>query len=196
MSETYTKYLHPMDKSVCTIFGDGAAAAWIAQDKISNIGLFDLGTDGSGAMNLIVPSGGSKNPRTESSADEIIDEDGNIRTKNNLYMNGPEIFTFTIKTVPQSVKKALEINNLTQEDIDLFVFHQANAYMLNYLKKKCKICDDKFYINLENTGNTVSATIPIALKMAEDEGRLKKGDRVLLSGFGVGLSWGSTVIIY
>jgi len=193
-SETYTKYIHPMDKSNRTIFGDGAAATLISENGHS-IGDFDLGTDGSGKDYLIVPAGGSRLHQSAETAIETED-DGSIRTKNNLYMNGPEVFNFTIRVVPQSIQNALQKNRLTFADIDLFVFHQANKFMLDFLRKKLKIPEDKFYVNLEDTGNTVSATIPIALKRAEQEGRLKKGDKVLIAGFGVGLSWGSTVLTW
>lgn len=195
MSEVYTKHIHPMDKSTRTIFGDGAAATLISKDDSDNsIGEFILCTDGSGAQELIVPAGGMRLRNSEETKIEFMDESGSIRSKDNIFMNGPEIFNFTIKVVPKAVKDVLEKNNLTMEDIDLFVFHQANKYMLDYLRKKIKIPEDKFYVNMEETGNTVSPTIPIALKMAQSEGKLKKGDKVMLVGFGVGLSWGATII--
>ena len=125
---------------------------------------------------------------------EEMDENGAIRSKDNIYMNGPEIFNFTISVVPKAVNDVLAKNELDIEDIDLFVFHQANKYMLDYLRKKIKIPEDKYYINLKDIGNTVSSSIPIALKMALCEGKLKKGDNVMLVGFGVGLSWAATVI--
>lgn len=191
-ADTYSKYIHPLDKSNRTIFGDGAAAALIGFDGhcIQN---FDLGTDGSGSEYLIVPSGASKLSRSDETAKEYYDE-GSIRTKNNLYMNGPEIFNFTIRTVPESIKKVLEKNNMHLDDIDLFIFHQANLFILEYLRKKMNIPQNKFYINMQDIGNTVSSTIPIALKRAEENGILKKGDKVLIVGFGVGLSWGSTIL--
>jgi 3-oxoacyl-[acyl-carrier-protein] synthase-3 len=107
-------------------------------------------------------------------------------------MNGPEIFNFTSKAVPSLVESTLNKNNLLLEDIDIFVFHQANKYMLNFLRKKIGISEDKFYINLEEYGNTVSSTIPIALKEAIDEGKIN--GNVMLTGFGVGYSWGSCII--
>jgi 3-oxoacyl-[acyl-carrier-protein] synthase-3 len=109
-------------------------------------------------------------------------------------MNGPDIFNFTISKVPVLISNVLNKNNLEFESVDYFVFHQANKYMLDYLKKKMKIPDNKFYQEMSLTGNTVSATIPIALKDATDKGLLKKGDKVILAGFGVGLSWGACLI--
>jgi len=196
MAETYSKHIHPMDKSTRTIFGDGAAATYITKSELDNIGEFVLNTDGSGFNHLIIPSSGLKMKNSKKMKNDIIGEDGSVRTDENLYMNGPEIFNFTIKAIPATVNEALLKNNLTFDDIDLFVFHQANKYMLDYLKKKIKIPDEKFYINLSETGNTVSASIPIALKMAEQEGKLKKGQKVMLVGFGVGLSWGATIIVW
>lgn len=193
-AETYSKYIHPLDKSTRTIFGDAAAATLVCEEGHA-IGDFDLGTDGSGKDFLIIPSGGAKLPRSENTGKEINDN-GNIRSQDNVYMDGTEIFSFTLNVVPKSINNLLVKQNLKLEDIDLFVFHQANKFMLDYLKKKINIPDHKFYINMFDIGNTVSATIPIALKRAEEDGKLRKGDSVLLCGFGVGLSWGSTVITY
>ncbi len=109
-------------------------------------------------------------------------------------MNGPEIFNFTIEKIPGLIKETLDENKLTMDDIDYFVFHQANSFMLNYLRRKTKIPTEKFYIDMEKTGNTVSATIPIALKNMFDKGMLKEGNRILMAGFGVGYSWGATII--
>lgn len=193
-AETYSKYIHPMDKSNRTIFGDAASATLICEGG-HEIGEFDLGTDGSGKDYLIVPAGASRLAVSEETSKEIEDN-GSVRTQNNLYMNGPEVFNFTIRVVPQSIKNILNKHNLDLADIDLFVFHQANKFMLDYLRKKMKISEDKFYMDIEDIGNTVSATIPIALKRAEEKGRLKKGDKVLIIGFGVGLSWGSTILTW
>lgn len=193
-AETYSKYIHPMDKSARTIFGDGAAATLISQSDAENIGLFVLGTDGSGSENLIIPVGGARRQKSTETGMEIHDDNGSIRTDENLYMNGPEIFSFTIKEVPKCFKETLEKNSLSIGDINLFVFHQANKYMLEYLMKKLKAPAEKFYVNLIDIGNTISSSIPIALAMALSEGRIHKGDKIMLMGFGVGLSWGATVI--
>jgi len=192
-SETYTKHIHPKDKSNRTIFGDAAAAVIIEKSEEEHIGEFVLGTDGSGYKNLIVPNGGVRN-RYDVNAKEIDDNSGSIRTDNNLYMNGPDIFNFTIKAVPKVVAETLEKNNTILEDIDYIIFHQANKYMNDYLRKKINIPKDKFYLNLLHTGNTVSATIPIAIKDCLDNNIIKKGDKILIVGFGVGYSWGGTIV--
>ena len=192
-SETYSKHIHPKDKSNRTIFGDAAAAIVIEKLEEEYIGEFVLGTDGSGYKNLIVPNGGLRN-KYNPNAKEIDDGSGSIRTNNNLYMNGPEIFNFTIKAVPKVVSETLEKNNTTLEGVDYVIFHQANKYMNEYLRKKINIPKDKFYLNILHTGNTVSATIPIAIKDCLNNNIIKKGDKVLLLGFGVGYSWGGTII--
>lgn len=182
-SETYTKYLRADDKSNKTIFGDGAAATLIEKDDTKQGFQFELGTDGSGYSHLIVKNGGGRN--------SISEED---MMGNCLYMNGPKIFTFTIEKIPIIVDEVLKKNNLKKEDIDYFVFHQANKHILNRQREMLDIPEEKFYINLENTGNTVSSTIPIALKDLIDANKIKKGQKIMLVGFGVGLSWGATII--
>jgi 3-oxoacyl-[acyl-carrier-protein] synthase-3 len=193
LSETYTKYIHPKDKSNRSIFGDGAAALIVSYSENEHIFEFELGTDGRGMNNLIVPNGALRN-KFDAAAKDIQDQNNNIRNDNCLFMNGPEVFNFTIERVPPLVIKTLEKNRLTMETVDYIIFHQANKYMLDYLRKKMKIPPEKFYQSMENTGNTVSATIPIALEDSLEKGLIKKGDKVLIAGFGVGYSWGAAVI--
>lgn len=192
-SETYTKFIHPKDKSNRTIFGDAASATIITKSEEEQIGEFVLGTDGSGYQNLIVPNGGLRN-RYDPNAKEIDDGSGSIRTNNNLYMNGPEIFNFTIQAIPKVVEETLIKNNVRLDDINYIIFHQANRYMNEYLRKKINIPKEKFCDNLLLKGNTVSNTIPIAIKDSYDNKVIKTGDKVLLVGFGVGYSWGGTII--
>jgi 3-oxoacyl-[acyl-carrier-protein] synthase-3 len=192
-AETYSKHIHRKDKANRSIFGDGAAATIISETGVNKIFEFELGTDGSGMNNLIVRNGALRN-QFNPFEKETIDESGNLSNNNFLYMNGPEIFNFTIENVPTLVNKVLTKNSLSLESIDYFIFHQANKYMLDYLRKKTKIPIEKFYQNMENTGNTVSSTIPIALKDCFERNLVKKGDKVLLAGFGVGYSWGATII--
>ena len=189
-AEAYNKHIHPRDKGNRTIFGDAASATVISDNGFARIGEFVLGTDGNGAENLIVRTGGMVHP--EKMNDTVYDADGNPRSSDFLYMNGAEIFNFTLKKVPPMVRDTVARNDLDVEMIDLYVFHQANKFMLNHLRKKLKIAEEKFFINLENVGNTVSSTIPIALCDAMKAGVLH--GRVLVAGFGVGLSWGATVL--
>ena len=189
-AETYTKYIHPEDKGNMTIFGDAATASLISTDGFAEIGEFVLGTDGSGAEGLIVKTKGARNPNV--TGNRVEDENGNIQWDDNLFMDGKAIFDFTSEAVPAMTEKLLKKENLKQDDIDLWVFHQANKYMINYLRKLMCIDKDKFYVFMDKVGNTVSSTIPIALVEAKKEGRLH--GKVLLAGFGVGLSWGGTII--
>lgn len=190
-SETYSKFVHPKDKSNKTIFGDGASATLICEnDGFAEILDFVLGTDGSGSDNLIVRNGGSRNPIL--SGTDLIDEYGNIRNDNNLFMNGSEILSFTTTSIPPHITETLKKHNLSLEQIDLFIFHQANKFILDRLRKKIDIPEEKFYIYIKTCGNTVSSTIPIALKEAINEKKVK--GNILLSGFGVGYSWGSCII--
>jgi 3-oxoacyl-[acyl-carrier-protein] synthase-3 len=188
-SETYSKFIHPKDKSNKTIFGDAAAATLITSEKgFCSIGNFIFGTDGKGAENLIVKQGGMRFPVSNENEDKV-DEFGNVRNDKNLFMNGTEIFNFTGEFVPKLTEAILEKSNLTKDDIDLFVFHQANKYMLNHLRKKIKIPEEKFFIAMEDCGNTVSSTIPIALYEAQKQGKIGDSKNIILAGFGVGYSW-------
>ena len=189
-SETYSKYIHPEDRNVRTIFGDGAAATLITAEKKQQIGPFVYGTDGSGFANLIVGKGGTRSD--EQIAALKLEE--KTQFPKNLYMNGPEIFNFTIKAVPRAVEQLLNKAHLDLDSIDYFVFHQANKYMLEHLRQKIGIDKDKFYVDILESGNTVSASIPIALKKALEEGFVGQGDLVLLIGFGVGYSWAATLV--
>jgi len=189
-SETYNKYLHPRDKGNRTIFGDAATATIVSTDGFAEIGDFELGTDGKGAENLIVKSGASRMPERQN--DLVFDKNGNPVSSDHLYMNGAQIFVFTQRVVPKAIEAVLAKGQLKQDDIDLFVLHQANRYMLDFLRKKMDIPEDRFYIFIENVGNTVSNTIPICLVEAQNENRLK--GNVLLCGFGVGYSWGAALL--
>ena len=192
-SETYSKHLNVKDKANRSLFGDGAAATIISKSDQDYILEFEVGTDGSGMNNLIVSNGAFRNKSKESETD-VIENGTFVKNNNNLYMNGPEIFNFTLGKIPGLLKKVLEKNKCTQESVDYFVFHQANKYMLDYLRKKINISENKFYQNMEYTGNTVSATIPIALTDCLTKKIINPGDKVLLAGFGVGYSWGATIL--
>ncbi len=192
-AETYTKYLHPEDKSNKTIFGDGAAACLVSKEKgLAEIGDFVLGTDGSGAANLMVRSGAARQP--EKTGRFAVDDDGHTNYEDYLYMNGSAIFNFTLEAVPPLMKSLLAKSGLEKADVDYFVFHQANKYMLSTLRKVCGIPADKFYVDLEETGNTVSSTILIGLKECLEAGKIVPGAKVMICGFGVGLSYGACLL--
>jgi len=182
-ADTYTRLLDPADRSVRALFGDAAAATLVeaVESESASIGPFVYGTNGEGARHLMVASGGLRQPSAASAPCY-------------LRMDGPEIFNFTLDAVPASVNQVLKKAGITGDDIDLYVFHQANAFMLEHLRQCMDLPVEKFYIHLRETGNTVSSTIPMALKAALQEGRVKPGARVMLVGFGVGLSWAATLV--
>lgn len=184
-AESYSRYLAPDDKGNRSIFGDAAAATILEHDGAFAIGEFALGTDGLGAENLIVKAGGGKS-RAEAGPLEYP----------RLYMNGPEIFNFTIEAVPTLVHTALQRNQLQLCDIEHFVFHQANRYMLSYLREKIGIDDKRFHIELAETGNTVSSTIPILLADLQSRHVFVPKERILIAGFGVGYSYGATILTF
>lgn len=189
-AETYSKHIHSKDKGNRTIFGDGASASLISTDGFAKIGEFVLGSDGSGYDRLIHKTGAMRHYLALNDLHD--DENGNPLSSDHLFMDGKAIFDFTSDVVPPMIEETLQKNNLTADDVDLYVFHQANKYMINYLRKLMGIDKDKFYVFMETVGNTVSSTIPIALCEAKKEGRLH--GNVILAGFGVGLSYGATVL--
>ena len=192
-AETYTKYLHPQDKSNRSIFGDGAAACLISKEKgFAEIGDFVFGTDGSGAENLMVKSFGAR--QRNATGIESTDDDGHVRHDDFLYMNGSAIFNFTLDTVPAMIGDLLRESGLQKADIDYYIFHQANKYMLSTIRKVCGIDKDKFFIDIEHTGNTVSPTILIGLKECLKNGTIQPGMKVMACGFGVGLSYAATLL--
>lgn len=196
-ADTYSKFLHPTDLGVRTIFGDGAAATLISGVDADRdcIGPFVLGTDGKGAQELIVPAGGMRTPPCTASARAEHDVGSGVRRSAcNLYMNGPEIFSFMIRTIPTLVTNLLKRSALTLDDVDFFVFHQASRFGLDHLRRKIRIPEDKFCLCLEPYGNTVSSTIPIALATSWAGGRIDRGSTVMLVGFGVGLSWAAAMM--
>lgn len=189
-SETYSKYINPEDKGNLTIFGDAATATLISTKGFAEIGSFELGTDGSGAEMLQVKTGGSRFPECTGLTSNDID--GNHKWDDYLFMDGGGIFNFTAEAVPAMVEQLLKKENLAESEINLWIFHQANKYMINYLRKIMGIDKSDFYVYMDKVGNTVSNTIPIALCEARKVGLLK--GNILLAGFGVGLSWGATIL--
>ena len=193
-AETITRTIHPQDKSTRTLFGDAAAATLVESSAERGIGEFVLGTDGSGAERLIIPAGAWARPSSPETRVETKNKWGNVRTLENLYMDGPEILKFSMEVAPDCMNDTLERNGTSLEGLRLVVLHQASHMMLVKLRELLAIPEEKFVFNIEKYGNTVSSTIPIALYDSMQSGRLAKGDSVLVMGFGVGLSWGGTVL--
>jgi 3-oxoacyl-[acyl-carrier-protein] synthase-3 len=193
-ADTYSKYLDPADHTVRTLFGDAAVVtlvqgAELGAEGAAAIGPFVLGTDGSGARHLMV-GGAAKGSHPQA----VDGPSSSPAGPHYLRMNGPEIFNFTIREIPTTVTELLAKANVTVDEVDHFVFHQANKFMLDHLRKKIGIPEERFFVGMQDCGNTVSASIPLALKQMLDMGRLKKGDLVALVGFGVGLSWGAVLV--
>ncbi|MCX7290448.1 ketoacyl-ACP synthase III [Janthinobacterium sp.] len=193
-ADTYSKFINPRDRSVRTLFGDAAAASVVSGGAAQQaLGPFVMGTDGSGAQNLIVPAGAMRLPRSAATAVASEDASGNWRSQDDLFMDGAEIVQFTLGAVPRTMQELLAAAGKTLDDIDHVIFHQANKFMLDALRRKIRIPEDKFVIEIDTVGNTVSSTIPIAIARARQSGRIQPGDSALLLGFGVGYSWAGTV---
>jgi len=195
-ADTYTKFINRRDRSLLTLFGDGAAATLVSPVETDRelIGPFVLGSDGRGANQIIVKAGGLRHRPTAETAIEKQDSSGNWRSDENLFMDGGDVFSFALRTVPPTLQQLLDKTGLTLEQIDFIVPHQANKFVLERLRAKLKFPADKFWIDMEKSGNTVSSTIPIALESAIEQQRVRPGNRVALVGFGVGYSWGATMI--
>jgi len=193
--DTMSRTVHPMDRAVVPLLGDGGSASLVGvvPEDQGFLG-FELGTDGTGHKYLMIPAGGFRNPATEAMYTETTDAEGNVRSQANLYMNGAAIFHFAISVVPETVKSLLSTHSLTTEQVDLFLFHQANKYMLDYLVKKIKIPRERTHFFLEDVGNTSGSTIPIVMTDAWRKNMIQPGMLVLMIGFGVGLSWGATLV--
>jgi 3-oxoacyl-[acyl-carrier-protein] synthase-3 len=193
--DTMTRTVHPKDRSVVPLLGDGGSATLVSEvpDNQGFLG-FELGTDGSGYQYLMIPAGAFRRPPTEETAREVTDAEGNVRSAQNLYMNGAAIFHFAISVVPPTVERLLAKVSLSLADVDLFLFHQASKYMLDYLFKKMRIPPEKTHVFVEDIGNTSGSALPIVMAEAWRAGRVRAGARVLMIAFGVGLSWAATLV--
>ena len=193
-ADTYSKYINKGDRSTSVLFGDAAAASIISLEEGYGIIDIQLASSGKEYESFYIPAGGQRQPGGELTKRASTDKSGNIKTVENIQMNGFAVWKFISNTVPDQIRTLLMRNNLTVDDVDFFGFHQASKLTLDSLIKSSKIDSQKVYMNLDKVGNTVSASIPIILKDAQIEGKLEKGNLVLLSGFGVGLSWGSLIM--
>ncbi len=184
-AETYSKYLGPADLSVRPLFGDGAAATLVVAAEEDAVGHFVLGTDGAGAERLIVRAGGCRQPRRPAEGAEP-----------RLYMDGPAIFTFASATVPELVNRVLDRAGWEKGAVDWYVYHQANSFMLTHLAVKSGISRERMVLCMEDVGNTVSASIPIAIARYVEAGKIRPGQRLVLVGFGAGYSWGACTVTW
>ncbi len=196
-SDTYSKYIHEEDRSARALFGDGASASWI-NASADGQGVIDIlcATYGKFYDKFIIPAGGCRLPKSESTKTLLKDHSGNTRTAEHIHMDGMGILSFVNAKVPEQVRVILQRNNLTVNDIDIFIFHQASKMVLDSLTRLLKLDPNKVFRNIDKIGNTVSSSIPICLKQAKDAGLIKPGSKVLISGFGVGLSYATALINY
>lgn len=185
-AETLSRIMNWKDRNTCVLFGDGAGAAVIGvvEGGFGVLGI-DLGSDGSGGKYLFQPAGGSRKPASEETV---------ANHEHTIHMNGPEVFKFAIQIMGKTAKRALAKAGMKPEEIDLLVPHQANMRIITSAAKRLKAPMEKVWVNVDKYANTSAASIPIALCEAQQAGALKKGDNVLLVGFGAGLTWAAIVL--
>ena len=188
VGDTISRISSPEDRSVAYLFGDAGSATLLERDATAAPVFYSLGTDGNGAQNLIVPAGLFRNPRSAATCERSPRENGNVRSDEDLLMNGAEIFTFTLREVPKMVDEILKAAGWTTADVDAWVMHQANRFMLEHLSKRMKLPKDRVILALENFGHTSSASIPLAIGTQLAGAGSKK---MIMAGFGVGFSWGA-----
>ena len=205
-AETYSKYINKKDRVTRPLFGDAATATLLEAVDFETetndvfggaptIGPVEYGSDGSGAGMLIVEAGGSRLPSSPETSVEYVDSQGGCRSKEQLFMNGTGIFTFSIDVIPPLVRRNVALAKERGLEIDAFIFHQANKFMLDRLRDECGCIESsKFFNNIMTRGNTVSSSIPIAIIDSVRDGLVKPGTCAMLVGFGVGLSWGAGLV--
>jgi 3-oxoacyl-[acyl-carrier-protein] synthase III len=192
--ETRSRVYHPKDRKTAFLFGDGGVAAIIENDEKYGDSFFSLNTDGSKESLIKMDAGGYRMPSSaETLKEKVVDEHGNIRTDEHGYMNGADVFNFVLLEIPGNIKATLQYAGTTQDQVDYFLFHQANSYMNGYLAKKLKLPDEKVPSCIEYFGNTSSVSIPLTMA-TQMQDTLPQPHRLLLSGFGVGMSWASCVL--
>ncbi len=186
-ADTYSRILNWKDRNSCILFGDGAGAVLLKKESgTSNILAHDYSSDGAGSAYIRIPVGGSKIPY--SSNENIAEEDLFFK------MDGRKVYEFTIKEIPACVKRLIEKAGIAPSDLDAVIFHQANIRIIDAVAKDCEIPREKFFVNIQKYGNTSSASVPLALDEAVRAGKVKAGDKVMMLGFGGGLSWGGVIL--
>jgi 3-oxoacyl-[acyl-carrier-protein] synthase III len=193
VAEALTPYIHPLDRGLAPLFGDGAAATLLEPSTEGGFGGFLLGTDGTGHRSIIIPASGARIPRSAETRTEVTDESGIVRTREHLQMDGPTVFFFSVQHIPRMIRMALDRFELTLEEVDLVLLHQANKTMVDQIYRVLRVPPEKRFYTLEKLGNTSGASTAILLAEAGRQGVLRPGMRVLLAAFGNGLSWGITV---
>lgn len=192
--ETRSRVYHPKDRKTAFLFGDGGVAAIIENDNRYGKSYFSLNSDGSKESLIKMDAGGYRMPSSmETLTERVVDEQGNIRTLEHGYMNGADVFNFVLLEIPGNIKTVLQYAGRTLEEIDYFLFHQANSYMNGYLSKKMKLPAERVPSSIEHFGNTSSVSIPLTM-VSEMKDKLHAKQTLLLSGFGVGMSWATCIL--
>ncbi len=192
--ETRSKVYSPKDRKSAFLFGDAGVAALIERGRHFGSSCFSLNSDGSRSELIMIKGGGYRNVSSiETLRERVVDEYGNIRSDEHGYMQGGDVFNFVIREIPKDVKRILEYTNIGKDEIDYFVFHQANKFINSYLAKKMKLDVAKIPSNIEKYGNTSSVSLPLTM-VSELQEALKTSNKLLLSAFGVGMSWASAII--
>ncbi len=194
VGDTVSRLASPFDRATAPLFGDGGSATALEWNESAEPMFFELGSDGGGARHLIVKAGGFRHPANDETGKRTEREGGNVRSDEDLYMNGTEIFAFTLREVPTLGNKVLELAGWTLDQVDAVVMHQASLFMMQHLAKKMHIPVEKLVVNLEDYGNTSAASIPLALQGDLAEQLRRHPRRLVLLGFGAGLSWGAVAL--
>jgi len=189
VGETTTKLTSPYDKVNWPLFGDAGTATFIEKGDYCD-SYFELMTDGSGAKSLMIPAGQCRNPTTVENLEITEREEGNKRSDHQMYMDGMDVFNFTLRVVPKAIKNMLTVLSIQSDEIDYFLFHQANKFMIDFIVKSLKIDTAKVPYCIDRFGNTSSASIPLTI-VSELESKIRGKEKIILCGFGAGLSWGT-----
>lgn len=192
--ETRSRIYSPKDRKTAFLFGDGGIAALIEKSEEYGDSFFNLGSDGSKESLIKVNAGGYRNPSSaETLKENIVDEYGNIRSEEHGYMNGADVFNFVLQEIPKNLKQLFAFANKQTDEMNYYLFHQANSYMNEYLRNKLKLDPEKVPTSIEKFGNTSSVSIPLTM-VAKLQNKLEGKNQILLSGFGVGMSWASAIL--
>ncbi|MDD2228154.1 MAG: ketoacyl-ACP synthase III [Candidatus Cloacimonetes bacterium] len=192
--ETRSKVYSPKDRPVAYLFGDAGSAALIERDAKFGKSIFSINSNGENAKMIMIPAGGYRNPSSsETTKEKVVDEKGNIRSDEHGFMQGEDVFQWLLKNVPKDINNIMQFSQNSLDNIDYFVFHQANRFMNSYIAKKLKLVDSKIPSTMAKYGNTSSVSIPLTI-ISELQNSLLERKKLLLSGFGVGMTWASAII--
>lgn len=192
--ETRSKVYSPKDRRSAFIFGDGGVAALVERDETFGESWFSLNSDGSRHDLIMIPAGGYRHMSSpETLKEKVVDEYGNMRSDEQGYMRGGDVFNFVIREIPRDIKKTIEYSGVDKESIDYIVFHQANNFINSYIAKKMKLDTSKIPHTIEKFGNTSSVSVPLTI-VSELKGKLDGRKQVLMSAFGVGMSWATAIV--